>query len=207
MPETTSASDSPPAEASQAGAATLAPVQAAAERAEPAAAGEPAERRSGHLRYLMWVSIGLLSMIILAIKGKNTASGIGLALVTTGVLLVTTEISDALSSHGLWGWLESRGWELQMMALAGSGLVGIVVGLALRAPLVGLLGLLAVEAAGVALLPARVDKMLDPMVRFPDEDEGARRMLERFEERKRPALLGALMFVAGSLMQFVATVH
>lgn len=160
------------------------------------------------LFYRVWIGIGFISMVILSIAGTNTADGIGLALVATAVFLLTPEIGERLTTHGLWSWLQSRRWLRGMMGLGAAGVLMTALGILLfSSRIVGLLGVAVIEVAAFGLIPVWVGKTFGPLVEATQEDTEIRKKLERFEKRKGSALFGALMFVAGSLVQFVATVR
>ncbi len=159
------------------------------------------------LFYRVWVGIGFLAMVILSIVGTNTADGIGLALVATAVLLLTPEIGERLSTHGLWDWLQSRRWQRGMVCLGATGVLTAAVGIVFGSLIVSLFGVVAIEAAAFGLIPILVDKTFEPVVETIQEDTKICESLERFEARKGSALIGALMFIVGSLVQFMATVR
>lgn len=160
------------------------------------------------LFYRIWVAIGFLAMVILSIGGNNTADGIGLAFVTTAVFLLTPEIGEVLSGRGLWSWLESRRWQRGMVCLGAVGAVVAALGIPLlSSSIVSLLGVAVVEAAAFGLIPVWVGKVFNPLVEETREDKETSEKLARFERRKGLVLVGALMFIAGSLVQFVTTVR
>jgi hypothetical protein len=60
--------------------------------------------------YRLGTLAALAFMIYMSIEGKNTAAGIGLALVTAAALCLTPEIGEALSSREFFNSLSIRGW-------------------------------------------------------------------------------------------------
>jgi hypothetical protein len=123
------------------------------------------------LFYRVWVGVGFLAMFIISIGGKNTPDGIGLALVTTAVFLLTPEIGEALSGRGLWSWLESRRWQRGMVTLGAAGALITTLGiLVFGSRIVGLLGVAVIEAAAFELIPVWVGKTFEPLVEVTQED-------------------------------------
>lgn len=165
--------------------------------------------------YRFGTFVAIAFMVLYSFEGKHTVEGIGLALVTGGVLCLTPEIDEALSSRALidsltlFGWrprARQWAWGMSVIASAGGVLVGLnVLGIVSR--LVGLGGVALMEVALFGVVPLWAGQMLTEMATMTQEDERLSARWADFETRKGPALLGVLMFALGTLVQLVAATH
>jgi hypothetical protein len=163
--------------------------------------------------YRLGTLVALAFMVYISVKGKNTAAGIDLALVTTAALCLTPEIGEALSSREIFDSLSLRGWRptirglmraMGTIASCGVALVVLnVAGILSRFWGVAGVGLIAVALYG--LTPLWASKSFKDLAQMILEVKKARSGWERFETRKGPALLGTFLFIVGTLIQLVTT--
>jgi hypothetical protein len=165
--------------------------------------------------YRFGTFVAFAFMVLYSFEGKHTVEGIGLALVTGGVLCLTPEIDEALSSRALidklslFGWRpRASQWVWGMVVIASGGGALIVLNVAsVVSRLVGLVGVGLIEVAMIGIVPLWAGQMLTEMAKMTQEDEKLSARWADFETRKGPALLGALMFALGTLVQLVAATH
>lgn len=166
--------------------------------------------------YYLGVTAVCGGMVLLAIfEGKQKADGIGLALVTAAVFILTPGIGKAVSRKELWEglqerkwWPTPREWRCRMVWLGAAGLLFAGVG----KPVLGwlyltLAGAVMLEIAIFGLIPLGAGRMFKPLVETTQEDRAVRKWLRKFRKQKGPALVGAVLFALGSLVQFMSTLR
>ncbi len=165
--------------------------------------------------YRFGTFVAIAFMVIYSFEGKHTVEGIGLALVTGAVLCLTPEIGEVLSSRALYDDLSLFGWRprasqwalgMGVIASGGAALIALNV-VSVVSRLVGLGGVGLIEVALFGIVPLWAGQMLTEMAKMTQEDETLSAWWADFETRKGPALLGALMFALGTLVQLVAATH
>jgi len=165
--------------------------------------------------YRFGTFVAIAFMVIYSFEGKHTIEGIGLALVTGAILCLTPEIGEVLSSRALYdklsvfGWrprASQWAWSMGVIASGGGALIVLnVVSVVSRLVALGGVGL--IEVAMFGIVPLWAGQMLTEMAKMTQEDEKLSARWADFETRKGPALLGALMFALGTLVQLVAATH
>lgn len=163
--------------------------------------------------YRLGTLAALAFMVYISVEGKNTAAGIGLAMVTAAALCLTPEIGEALSSRELFDSLSVRGWRptvrglvRAMGTIASCGLTLVVLDVAgVLSRSWGLVGVGLIAVALYGLIPLWASKSFKDLAQMILEIKKARSGWERFETRKGPALLGAFLFIVGTFVQLVTT--